>query len=67
MLWLKETIDQFTTENGVRWYGHVLRRDHDNVLRVVPDLEMRGKKKWGWSKKTWKKQVEKTGLRKEDA
>ena len=26
MLELKETIDWFAAENGVRWYGHVLRR-----------------------------------------
>ena len=64
---LKETIDQLATENGVRWYGHVLRRDDDSVLRVALDLEMSGKRKRG-RQKTWKKQVkEKIGLKKEDA
>ena len=39
MLGLKETIDRLATANGVRWYGHVLRRDDDNVLRVALNLE----------------------------
>ena len=68
---LKETIDRLATANGVRWYGHVLRRDNDSVLRVALDLEVSGKKKRGRRKKTWKKQVEeeteKIGLKKEDA
>ena len=29
MLGLKETIDRLATANGVRWYGHELRRDDD--------------------------------------
>ena len=32
MLGLRETIDRLATANGVRWYGHVLRRDDDSVL-----------------------------------
>ena len=32
MLGLKETIDRLATVNGVRWYGHVLRRDDVSVL-----------------------------------
>ena len=71
MLGLKETIDQLATANGVRWYGHVLRRDNDSVLRVALNLEVTGKRKRGRPKKTWKKQVEeeaeKVGLKKEDA
>ena len=57
--------------NGVRWYGHVLWRDDNNVLRVALDLEVSGKRKQGRPKKTWKKQVEekteKIDLEKEDA
>ena len=70
-LGLRETIDRLATANGVRWYGHVLRRDDDSVLRVALDLEVSGKKKRGRPNKTWKKQVEeeteKIGLKKEDA
>ena len=71
MLGLKETIDRLATTNGVRWYGHVLRRDDDSVLRVALNLEVSGKRKRGRPKKTWKKQVEeeteKIGLKKENA
>ena len=71
MLGLKETIDRLATANGVRWYGHVLRRDDDSVLRVPLNLEVIGKRKRGRPRKTWKKQVEeeteKIGLKKEDA
>ena len=33
MLGLKETVVQRAKANGVRWYGHVLRRDDGHVLR----------------------------------
>ena len=66
-----KTIDRLATVNGVRWYGHVLRRDDNNVLRVALDLEVSGKRKRGRPKKAWKKQVkeetEKISLKKEDA
>ena len=70
MLRLKETIGRLATANGVRWYGHELRRDLDSVWRVDLNLEVSGKRKRGRSKKTWKKQVEeeteKISLKKED-
>ena len=47
MLGLKEAIDWLATANGVRWYGHVLRRDDDSVLRVALDLKVSGKRKQG--------------------
>ena len=57
--------------NGVRWYGHVLRRDDGHVLRKVLELEVKGKRKRGRLRKTWRSQVEKesksVGLKKEDA
>ena len=50
----------------MRWYGRVLRRDDGEVLRKV-----KGKRKRGQPKKTWKTQVEKesksVGLEKKDA
>ena len=33
MLGLKETVFQMAKANGVRWYGHVLRRDDGHVWR----------------------------------
>ena len=71
MLGLKGTVVQMTKANGVRWYGHVLRRDDGHVLRKVLEYEVRGKRKQGRPKKTWKMQVEKesksVGLEKKDA
>ena len=45
MLGLKQTIDWLAAANGVRWYGHVLRRDDDSVLRVALNFEVSGKRK----------------------
>ena len=71
MLGLEETIDQLAKANSVRWYGHVLRRDDDHVLRKALDFEVGGSRKRGRPKKTWRRQVEeesrRVGLRKEDA
>ena len=33
--------------NGVRWYGHVLRRDNERVLRKALEFEVKGKRKQG--------------------
>ena len=67
ILELKETIDRLATANGVRWYGHVLRRNDDSVLRVAQDLKGSGKRKRGRTKKTWKKlleeEIKKIGLK----
>ena len=46
-LGLKETIDRLATANGVRWYGHVLRRDDDSVLRAALSFEVSGERKRG--------------------
>ena len=59
MLGLKETVVQMAKVNGVRWYGHVLRRDDGHVLRKALEFKVKGKRKRGWPKKTWKTQVEK--------
>ena len=71
MLGLKETVVQMAGANGVRWYGHVLRRDDGHVLRKALEFEVKGKRKRGRPKNMWKMQVEKesksAGLEKEDA
>ena len=70
MLGLTETVVQMAKVNGVRWYGHGLRRD-GHFLRKVLEFEVKGKRKRGRPKKTWKTQVEKesksAGLEKKDA
>ena len=48
MLGLKETVVQMAKANGVRWYGHVLKRDvGGHVLRKALEFEVKGKRKRG--------------------
>ena len=63
MLGLKETVVQMAKANGVRWYGYVLWRDDGHVLRKALKFEVKGKRKRGWPKKTWKTRVEKQSKR----
>ena len=44
--------------SGVRWYGHVIRRDDDNILKKAMMMEVNGKRKRGLPKLTWRRQVE---------
>ena len=71
MLGLKETVVQIAKANGERCYGHVLRRDDGHFLRKELEFEVKGKRKRGRPKKTWKMQVEKesksVGLEQKDA
>ena len=71
MLGLRETIDGLAKANGVRWYGHVLRREEDNVLKKALRFTVEGQRRRGRPRKTWKRQVEESiknvGLKKEDA
>ena len=43
---------------GVRWYGHVMRRDDDNMQKKAMMLEVKGQRKRGRPKMTWRRQVE---------
>ena len=47
ILELKETVVQMAKANGVRWYGHVLKRDDGHVLRKVLEFEVKVKRKRG--------------------
>ena len=58
MLGLKETLDRMAKANGVRWYGHVIRSVDDNVLKKAMMMEVRGKRKRGQPKLTWRREVE---------
>jgi len=33
MLGFQDTVDKLARANGVSWYGHVLRKDDNDVLR----------------------------------
>ena len=40
MLGLKETLDKMAKANGVRWYGHVVRRDDESILKKAMMFEV---------------------------
>ena len=71
LLGFKDTLDGLARASGVRWYGHVLRRDNGDVLRRALDFEVSGRRERGRPIMTWKRQVEEhsgqNGLKKEDA
>ena len=71
MLGLKETLDKMAQANGVRWYGHVVRRDEERILKKAMMFQVNGQRKRGRPKQTWKRQVEesldKIGFRVEEA
>ena len=71
MLGLEEPLELRARANGVRWYGHVLRKDDDHVLRKALEFELDGRRKRGRPKKTWQRQVDEVsvlvGLSKDDA
>ena len=58
MLRVKETLDRMAKASGLRWYGHVIRRDDDNILKKAMMMEVNGKRKRGRPKMTCRKQVE---------
>ena len=58
MLGLKETLDKMAQANGVRWYGHVVRRNGESILKKAMMLQVNGQRKRGRPKQTWKRQVE---------
>ena len=49
MLGLNEMLDRMAKASGVRWYGHVIRRDDDNILKAmmmdVNEKRMQGRPK----------------------
>ena len=71
MLGFKETLNRMAKANGIRWYGHVIRRDDNNILKKTMMLEVNGKRKRGRPKTTWRRQVEESvkdvGLKIEEA
>ena len=54
MLGLKKTLNRMAKANGVRWYGHVIRREDDNILKAMM-MEVNEERKRGWPKMTWKR------------
>ena len=58
-LGLKETIVEVIKRSSLRWMGHVLRRDKDEPVKRVWNLEIAGKRERGRPKMTWKDMVKK--------
>ena len=56
MLGIKESLDRIAKASSMRWYGHVLRKEDENV--TVKDLKFEVNSSRGRPKQTWKKQVE---------
>ena len=54
MLGLKKTLDRMAKANGVNWYGHVIGREDDNILKVMI-MEVNEQQKRGRPKLTWKR------------
>ena len=47
MLDLEKTLDKMAKVNGVLWYGQVVKRDDDNVLKKALMLEVNGQRNRG--------------------
>ena len=54
MLGLKETVVQMAKANGVRWHGHVLRRDGRHFLRKALEFGSEGQEEARTTKKDMK-------------
>ena len=69
MLGINESLDRMAKASSMRWYGHVLRKEDENVIVKALNFEVSGSR--GRQKQTCKKQVEneikKNTLVKEDA
>ena len=66
----QENTNKMAKADEMRWYGHVLRREDDGVLRKTLEFKLDGEKR-GRPKMTWKTQMEKeigkVGLKQDDA
>ena len=63
-------IDNTIIESRLRWYGHVMHGDIKSQICKVMEVEITGKRKIGWPRKSWeecvKKDLQRYGLRRED-
>ena len=66
-----DAVETVMRERRLRWFGHVRRREEEDPVRRVMDLEVEGRRPPGRPRKTWKKTVEEdmrlVGVREEDA
>ena len=57
MLGITTSADQLVKANGVHWYGHVVRRTNEDILRRALAFEVDEKRKRGRPRMTWIRQV----------
>ena len=64
-------IENMIIQSHLRWYGHVIHWDINSQICEVMELQITGKWKKGWPRKSWeeciKKDLEQYGLRRKDA
>ena len=53
-----ENIGDSIRKARLRWFGHVRRREQNNILRRAMNLEVEGRRPVGGPRKTWRKVVE---------
>ena len=58
LLGLTDTLDGLARASGVRWYGHVVRKDNGDILRRALDFKVAERRGRGRPNMTWKSQVE---------
>ena len=46
--------DRETRESRLRWYGHVVRRDEDSMIRKAHDMGIEGRRSRGRHKIRWR-------------
>ena len=55
-----ESLEHRLRKTRLTWFGHVKRRDENNILRraIEMEMEVEGRRPVGRPKKTWSKLVE---------
>ena len=56
LMGIKESLERMAKASSIQWYGHVLRKEDENVTVKALKFEVSGSR--GKPKQTWKKQVE---------
>ena len=52
MLGIKESLDRMAKASSMRWYGHVLRKDDENVIAKALKFEVNGSRGRGRPKQS---------------
>ena len=53
-----ENIVMIMRRRWLQWYGHVMRRGYDYILRRVFELQIQGRRQVGGPRKTWGNNIE---------